>query len=169
MNRRVGAVILLAVFFFAGVPVLSQDEPAPGGDTPTTTEKPAPTTTPPRKKKVPRKRPAKKRPDGIADDFPVYPEKLVPGTRNPDNIVLPHLKGGTAPEPPKKVEPKPTPVKKDPVVKPPKKDDGPGFWASLMNRIRNDQKFINILVLAILVAIFVIYRIRAGRSVRRKF
>lgn len=92
--------------------------------------------------------------EGVADAFPAFPETLIPGRRAESISSYPHKNKNF-----KFQEPKP--AKK----KPEKKDGGSsgGIWEKLTSGKNTD--IINITILVFLVAIFVLYRMRAGKGV----
>ncbi len=92
-------------------------------------------------------------PEFIADDFPLPSvEHMLPGYRVKN---LPAVKEK---EPKKTVE---VSTRVDET-----KDNSPGWWDKLQKLFSSDKTWVNILILAGLVAIFAVYRIRGGRSRR---
>lgn len=94
-------------------------------------------------------------PEYIADDFPLPSvEHMLPGYRlkNP-----PAVKD----KEPKKEKPFDVTTRVDE-----NRDTGPSWWDRLQKLFSSDKTWVNILILAGLVAVFAVYRIRGGRSRR---
>ena len=89
--------------------------------------------------------------DGVADAFPPIHDRLLPGLVRAHKVRYLHL-GDERPAP----VVAPTPSKEEP--------EGPGLWARLTARFGSDRTLVNVIVLAALVIIFGLYRLRAGRS-----
>ena len=103
--------------------------------------------------------------EGISDHFPFYPEEILPGTK-PERVIYPHLKKGNQSKQIKSNKQN-EPDKNGNKTGNKKEDEGKGIWATLRDFLGSDKTLINVVVLVILVAIFTVYRIRAGKSRRR--
>ena len=89
---------------------------------------------------------------GVADAFPPINDRLLPGFPKIEEVRYLHL-GDRRPAP----VVAPTPSPKD-------EPQGPSLWDRLTERFGSDRTLVNVIVLAALVVIFGLYRLRAGRS-----
>lgn len=122
-------------------------KPATEPQPPKTAPRPAPRTPPPADERgVPLPDNLK---EGVADRFSAIADSLLPGRGKPEKIPYPHL-GDSRPIP----EPVPQKVEVE----------TPSVWARLTDRFGSSRTLINVIVLVVLVLIFGLYRLRAGRS-----
>ena len=95
---------------------------------------------------VPQNPPAA-RPEGVSEDFPLSGENYLPGfqSRRADSAPAPAVE-----------EPEEKPAASAP-------DNSKGFFRSLFDRIGSDRTFLNAILIIVIIATFVLYRLRAGR------